>query len=109
VSDDREDMASLYYYARARAVPLRMWPREIAGNEYEAAHALRGSETGKVLFVTRRTDPRDVTSAFASATRIATLKTRLDAKRKRVFFLYALEGPVASGVFQKFFNHPSTE
>jgi hypothetical protein len=109
VSDDREDMASLYYYTRARAVPLRMWPREIAGNEYEAAHALRGRETANVLFVTRRSDPNDVTSAFASAPRIATLETRLDSKRKRVFFLYALEGPVSRDVFLKFFNRPSTD
>jgi 4-amino-4-deoxy-L-arabinose transferase-like glycosyltransferase len=109
VSDDREDMASLYYYTRARSVPLRMWPREIAGNEYEAAHALRGHETKNVLFVTRRTDPSDVTRAFARATRVATLETRLDSKRKRIFFLFALEGPVANDVFQKFFNHPSTD
>jgi hypothetical protein len=102
-------MASLYYYTRARAVPLRMWPREIAGNEYEAAHALRGRETANVLFVTRRTDPSDITSAFTSAMRIATLETRLDSKRKRVFFLYALKGPVSSTIFQKFFNRPSTE
>jgi hypothetical protein len=109
VSDDREDMASLFYYTRARAVPLRMWPKQIAGNEYEAAHALRADETRNVLFVTRRTDSSDVTTAFASAERIATLETRLDSKRKRVFFLYRLVGPVDEDVFRKIFNRPSTE
>lgn len=109
VSDDREDMASLFYYTRARKVPLRMWPKEVAGNEYEAAHALRADETSNVLFVTRRAAPDDVVGAFARAERIATLETRLDSKRKRVFFLYALVGPVDEDVFRKFFNRPSTE
>jgi 4-amino-4-deoxy-L-arabinose transferase-like glycosyltransferase len=109
VSDDREDMASLFYYTRARKLPLRMWPKEVAGNEYEATHALRAEETSKVLFVTRRAAPDDVVGAFASAERIATLETRLDSKRMRVFFLYALVGPVDEDVFRKFFNRPSTE
>lgn len=109
LSDDREDMASLFYYTRARKQPLRMWPKENAGNEYEAAHALRADETTNVLFVTRRTDSSDVTHAFAHAERIATLETRLDSKRKRVFFVFALAGPVDEVVFRKFFNHPSTD
>lgn len=94
LSDDREDMASLFYYARPRSVPLRMWPREHAGNEYEAAYTIPLEETSSVLFVTRRSDPKDVLDAFASKERIATLETRLDSKRTRVFFLYALKGPV---------------
>jgi 4-amino-4-deoxy-L-arabinose transferase-like glycosyltransferase len=109
VSDDREDMASLFYYTRARNVPLRMWPRETAGNEYEAAHALRADETQKVLFVTRKADSSDVTNAFASAERVATLETRLDSKRTRIFFVYSLVGPVDEDVFRKFFNRPSTD
>lgn len=109
LSDDREDMASLFYYTRARTVPLRMWPKEFAGNEYEATHALRADETQKVLFVTRRTVSSDVTSAFASAERVATLETRLDSKRTRIFFVYALVGPVDKDVFRKIFNRPSTD
>lgn len=94
LSDDREDMASLFYYARPRNVPLRMWPRENAGNEYEASYTLPQAESSSVLFVTRRGDPKDVLDAFASSQRIATLETRLDSKRTRVFFIYALKGPV---------------
>ena len=109
VSDDREDMASLFYYTRARKVPLRMWPKEVAGNEYEAAHALRANETSNVLFVTRRAAPDDVVGAFARAERIATLETRLDSKRKRIFFLFALKGPVDATLFPKFFDRPSTD
>lgn len=109
MSDDREDMASLFYYTRARKQPLRMWPREKVGNEYEASHRLRAEEATYVLFVTRRSDASDVTSAFASAERIATLETRLDSKRKRVFFLFALKGPVDSTLFPKFFDRPSTD
>jgi hypothetical protein len=109
LSDDREDMGSLYYYTRARRIPLRMWPREVAGNEYEATHALRAKETSRVLFVTRRSDPSDVVRAFSRAERIATLETRLDSKRKRVFFVYALVGPADSTLFRQFFNRPSTD
>jgi len=109
LSDDREDMASLYYYTRRRALPLRMWPKQSAGNEYEATHTLRAEEASRVLFVTRRSDPRDVIGAFASSERIATLETRLDSKRKRVFFVYALQKPIDSTLFRTFFNHPSTE
>ncbi len=109
VSDDREDMASLFYYTRARSVPLRMWPKKVAGNEYEAAHALRAEEASKVLFATRRTDPSDVVNAFARVERVATIETRLDSKRTRVFFLYELSGPVDSTLFRTFFNRPSTE
>jgi hypothetical protein len=102
-------MASLFYYTRARKQPLRMWPREKVGNEYEASHRLRVEEASYVLFVTRRSDANDITRAFASAERIATLETRLDSKRKRVFFLFALKGPVDSTLFPKFFDRPSTD
>ena len=95
VSDDREDMASLFYYARPLNVPLRMWPRAAAGNEYEAAYALTSGESQHVLFVTRREDPSDVLKAFAHSERIATLETRLDSKRTRIFFLFVLDGPLS--------------
>ena len=109
LSDDREDMGSLYYYTRMRTLPLRMWPKQNAANEYESSHALRAEEASNVIFVTRRSDPSDVVDAFASSERIATLETQLDSKRKRVFFLYALKGPVDSALFPKFFNRPSTD
>ena len=94
LSDDREDMASLFYYARPLNVPLRMWPRAAAGNEYESAYALRPEESAHVLFVTRRADASDVLKAFAHSERIATFETRLDSKRKRIFFLYVLDQPL---------------
>jgi hypothetical protein len=70
---------------------------------------LRAHEASNVIFVTRRSDPHDVTDAFASSERIATLETRLDSKRTRVFFLYALKGPVDSTLFPEFLNRPSTD
>lgn len=109
MSDDREDMASLFYYTRDRKLPLRIWPSETARNEYEVSHRLLTNETSNVLFVTRRSDVSAITNAFASSSRIGTLETRLDSKRKRIFFLYALEGPVNSSLFPKFFDPPSTD
>jgi 4-amino-4-deoxy-L-arabinose transferase-like glycosyltransferase len=109
MSDDREDMASLFYYTRVRKLPLRMWPSETARNEYEVSHRLRANETSNVLFVTRQSDVSAITNAFASSTRIGTLETRLDSKRKRIFFLFALKGPVESTLFPKYFDRPSTD
>jgi hypothetical protein len=99
MSDDREDMASLYYYTRARAIPLRMMPCQTPGNEYEAAHALSSDVASYVLFVTRKQDVSSVTSAFASSERIGSIETRLDSKRTRVFYLYALRDPVTASTF----------
>ena len=99
MSDDREDMASLFYYTRARQIPLRMWPSMSPGNEYESAHALSSDVANYVLFVTRKKDVSDITSALSSSERIGTIETRLDSKRTRVFYLHALKGPVTASTF----------
>jgi hypothetical protein len=99
MSDDREDMASLFYYSRARKIPLRMWPSKTPGNEYQAAHALGKDEASYVLFITRRQDVSEITSAFASSERIGSIETRLDSKRTRVFYLFALREPLTASNF----------
>ena len=71
VSDDREDMASLFYYARARTIPLRMWPTPNPGNEYEASYALKPAEASRILFITRRTDVSAVLRSVASHEQLA--------------------------------------
>lgn len=109
MSDDREDMASLFYYTRARTVPLRMWPSISPGNEYEASYALSPDVASLVLFVTRKQDVSSITNAFASSERIGKIETRLDSKRTRTFYLYALRGPVTASTFPNFSNRPSTE
>jgi 4-amino-4-deoxy-L-arabinose transferase-like glycosyltransferase len=109
MSDDREDMASLFYYMRDRKLPLRMWPSETARNQYELTHRLRADESANVLFVTRQSDVSAITKAFSSSSRIGTLETRLDPKRKRIFFLFALKGPVDATLFPKFFDRPPTD
>ncbi len=109
LSDDREDMASLFYYTRARKQPLRMWPKKNPANEYESSYALSPELTANVLFITRRTDARDITDAFASSERIGTIETRLDSKRKRIFYLFALKGPVPASNFPSIFDRPSTD
>lgn len=109
LSDDREDIASLTYYTRDRKLPLRMWPSASPGNEYEARHALTPDIASYVLLVTRRPDASNITSAFTSTERIGTIETRLDAKRTRIFYLYALTGPVTAATFPSFFDRPSTD
>lgn len=109
VSDDREDMASLFYYTRERSLPLRMWPTPNPGNQYEAAHALTANVAGRVLLVTRRQDVRAITSAYERVTPLGTIETRLDPKRTRVFYLYDLHTPVATASFPEFSIDPSTD
>lgn len=109
LSDDREDMASLYYYTRDRQVPLRMWPSINPANEYEARHALSPDVASRVLFVSRRKDVETVTGAFTSSERIGTIETRLDPKRTRIFYLHALTGPVTAATFPSFSDRPSTD
>lgn len=109
VSDDREDMASLFYYTRERRIPLRMWPTPNPGNQYEAAHALTANVADRVLLVTRRQDVSAITSAYESATPLGTIETRLDPKRTRVFYLYELRTPVAAASFPEFSIDPSTD
>ncbi|MEQ1753905.1 MAG: glycosyltransferase family 39 protein [Micropepsaceae bacterium] len=109
MSDDREDMASLFYYTRTRSVPLRMWPSVSPGNEYEASYALSPDVASLVLFVTRKQDVSVITNSFASSERIGTIETRLDSKRTRIFYLYALRGPMTASTFPNFSNRPSTE
>lgn len=99
LSDDREDMASLYYYTRDRKIPLRMWPSKSPGNEYEASYALSDDVSSYVLFVTRKEDVTNVTRHFSSHERIGTIETRLDSKRKRVFYLHALKGPSTASTY----------
>ena len=38
-----------------------------------------------------------------------TIETKLDSKRKRIFYLFALKGPVPASNFPKLFDHPSTD
>jgi 4-amino-4-deoxy-L-arabinose transferase-like glycosyltransferase len=109
ISDDREDMASLTYYTRDRKLPLRTWPSANPGNEYEARHALTPDIASYVLLVTRRQDASNITSTFTSTERIGTIETRLDAKRTRIFYLYALTGPVTAATYPSFSDHPSTD
>jgi hypothetical protein len=109
LSDDREDMASLFYYTRDRSIPLRMWPSEHPGNEYEAAYALTKDVASEVLFVTRRTNVDDIIHAFASHERIGKIETRLDSKRTRIFYVFKLKSPVTASTFPNFLDRPSTE
>jgi 4-amino-4-deoxy-L-arabinose transferase-like glycosyltransferase len=109
LSDDREDIASLSYYTRQRQTPLRMWPSPTPSNEFEARHALTADLSRYVLLVTRRSDVRHITDAFTSAERIGKIETRLDQKRTRTFFLFALTGPVTASTFPSLSDNPSTD
>lgn len=109
MSDDREDMASLYYYTRSRSKPLVMVPRPTARNEYEAAYALEQKDAALVLFVTKREDVSDVLTTFAKAERVGSFTTRLDSKRTRTFSLFALTGPFVAPNESSTSNRPSTD
>jgi hypothetical protein len=104
LSDDRDDMASLYYYTRERSIPLRMWPSMHPANEYEARHALSADKASYVLFVSRKKDVSTVTGAFTSSERIGTIETRLDPKAHAHFLSPCPHRTCDCGNFSIFFR-----
>lgn len=92
LSTDREDIAEFLYYARGTSTPILIWnPNETPHNHFEAVVPFAGAE-GRVLLVTRMSDPERVTARFAVATRIARLETDIGAGRTRDFQIFELSG-----------------
>ena len=93
LTEEREMMGELLFYARPRTMPVVMWdwdwrPR----NHYELTMRI-GPETGRrVLLVSRVDQPNYILSRFAYSEPLGSITIPLDAKRKRTVYLFALEG-----------------
>lgn len=94
LSDDREDIASLSYYARDRRIPLLAFVPAIGPqHEFHLSVPMRADIQGSVLFVTRRPSPTDVLERFASAQFIAKHTEQLGGGKSRTFNYYTLSTP----------------
>ena len=94
LAEDREDMASMLYYARGANVPIRMWtPEPGHPTDHFQMTAPYAGAPARVLFVTRREDAADVTGRFAVANEREIISVTIGKDRRRVFRLIELEGP----------------
>lgn len=93
LAEDRETMGALIYYARPRAVPVVMWnwskpPR----NHYEMAMTFEPTTEARVLLVSPVEKPEYILDHFRSVVSLGRVTIRLDAKRRRIHYLFTLEG-----------------
>jgi 4-amino-4-deoxy-L-arabinose transferase-like glycosyltransferase len=94
LSDDREDLASLLYYARFAPVPIRSFVPPAGPNyEFHVSLPLAAMERGRVLLVTRQSDVSALTARFAAAEKLETIVMPLGGTKTRTVHLYALEAP----------------
>ena len=86
LSDDREDMASLYYYTRARTQPLRMWPKQNRRQRVRSDASLCAPKRPRTCSSSRAEAMR-ATSSARSRRRSASRRSKRDSIRsERAFF-----------------------
>jgi 4-amino-4-deoxy-L-arabinose transferase-like glycosyltransferase len=94
LSDDREDLASLLYYARASTIPIQSFVPATGPNyEFHLSIPLKKMDVGKVLYISRKADVSDVTARFAASRKIETITMPLGGTKRRVLTLYELTAP----------------
>jgi 4-amino-4-deoxy-L-arabinose transferase-like glycosyltransferase len=91
LSDDREDIAELFYYARPRTPPLLMWDEDgVPEDHFELTYPFKGIEDGPVLFITRRQDYARITDKFATTELLAAPSIAIGGGRTRDFRIFEL-------------------
>jgi 4-amino-4-deoxy-L-arabinose transferase-like glycosyltransferase len=96
LTDDREQTASLLYYARAEPTPVYAWragPRP--HDHFELMQPFVGGQPEPILLVTRKADPSGVTGAFREVREIAPERgaERPGERRLRFFSLSGYRKP----------------
>jgi len=88
LSDDREVMSGLLYYARP-GPPVVAWnPNKRIDNHYEAFKAFDPKIARRLLYVTTNPDAAPLDNAFMSVERIGTSVARMTATRERTLYLF---------------------
>jgi hypothetical protein len=91
LSDDREDIAELFYYAQPRKAPLVMWDEDgVPEDHFELTFPLKSDPGGPVLYITRRADFARVTDRFAEAELLAEPSIDIGGGRTRDFRIFEL-------------------
>ncbi len=96
LTDDREQTASLLYYARAEPTPVLAWrtgprPRD----HFELMQPFVPGQPEPLLLVTRKTDPSGVTGAFQKAEELGSPGglTQVNGRKLRFFSLSGYRKP----------------
>ncbi|MFN0022396.1 MAG: ArnT family glycosyltransferase [Parvularculaceae bacterium] len=92
LSDDREVMSGLVYYARG-AAPIAAWDSNARiDSHYEAFVAFDTQRHRRFLYVTTNPDPAPLSNAFASVRAVGTSTAPMTATRQRTLYLFELSG-----------------
>jgi len=92
VTDERELMGALLFYARPRPAPVKMWPwLAHPVNHYDLATPLTAADGGRVLLVTAQKDPSSLLARAARSRPLGPHAARLDAQRTRTVYLFDCE------------------
>lgn len=88
LSDDREVMGALLYYARG-APPVVAWnPNGRIDNHYEAFKAFDPLSERRLLYVTTSPDPAPLNNSFTNVAPIGTSRARMTSTRERTLYLF---------------------
>ncbi len=92
VSDDREVMSGLVYYARG-GPPIAAWDSNARiDSHYEAFFAFDTQRHRRLLYVTTSPDAAPLRNAFASVRAVGTSVAPMTATRQRTLYLFELSG-----------------
>jgi 4-amino-4-deoxy-L-arabinose transferase-like glycosyltransferase len=92
-ADDREVMAELDYYLRARGFPLAIATGNgPPGNQFELENPVTAANGAHVLLIARYEDRHDILDKFADHKLTDTLRVTAGQGRQRDYFIYDLSG-----------------
>lgn len=90
--DDREAMASLLYYARG-GPPIRAWnSNHRIDHHFEAFMAFDPADAKRTLYVSRDQNVEALHGRYGKVEPAGIVTTEISPNRKRVFYLYAVDG-----------------
>lgn len=93
LTDNRLVHTELLYYLRPSPVPIRTWDWDGSpGNHFELVHAYSTDMRTPVLYVSRNQPPTGVFAQFESVETLGRIEIPIGGKRRRVFWLHALDG-----------------
>jgi 4-amino-4-deoxy-L-arabinose transferase-like glycosyltransferase len=97
LSDDREIMGGLLYYARG-GPPIMAWDsNHSTDHHYEAFFAYEPSRARRVLFVSTSPEGLGVQGRFGSITKVGAITVPTAVGRQRTLYLFALENYRGAG------------
>jgi len=93
LSDEREILAEVAYYARGSVPALAAFDREgTVGDHYRLLYGVDRSDWTRFLFVTRTLDAAALAPSFAQVTELQPLRIRVRSDRELVLRMYLVEG-----------------